>query len=144
MSYPWYSPCARQTSVVIRIEWIVLFSSPFKFSHSIDPSLFHETVSMFIKQGQINGSMKAGSFIPQRYEDQKNDTVVNFLRSNQYVTKKLLKDNRVEIFVLSHVDYFSCWVLLKARLFQKTNGAWFIMDKRGFNGRSGDNHYRAV
>lgn len=63
---------------------------------------------MFIKQGQINGSMKAGSFIPQRYEDQKNDTVVNFLRSNQYVTKKLLKDNRVEIFVLSHVDYFSC------------------------------------
>ena len=45
-------------------------------SYSIDASLFQETVSTFIKQGQIHGSIKAGSFIPQRYEDQKNDAVV--------------------------------------------------------------------
>ncbi len=98
-------------------------------SYSIDASLFQETVSTFIKQGQIHGSIKAGSFIPQRYEDQKNDAVVNFLRSNQYVTKKLLKDNRVDIFVVSHVDHITYRVLHKARLFEEIDGIGFLVDK---------------
>ena len=101
----------------------------FHSSYSIDASLFHETVSTFIKQGQIHGSIKAGSFIPQRYEDQKNDAVVNFLRSNQYVTKKLLKDNRVDIFVVSYIDHIAYRVLHKTRLFEEIDGTGFLVDK---------------
>ena len=64
-------------------------------SHSIDLGLLQETITSLIKQNKIQGSVKAGSFIPQIYEDKKNNAVSNFLRDNQYITKKLLKDNRV-------------------------------------------------
>ncbi|KNB42560.1 E3 UFM1-protein ligase 1 [Blastocystis sp. subtype 4] len=96
--------CIR--GILLAIDKPALLSELSDF-YSIDASLFQETVSTFIKQGQIHGSIKAGSFIPQRYEDQKNDAVVNFLRSNQYVTKKLLKDNRVDIFITSPIEYFT-------------------------------------
>lgn len=65
------------------------------FSHHIDNSLLQETLSSMIKVKKIHGSVKAGSFIPQLYEDRKSNAVVSFLRDNQYITKKLLKDNRV-------------------------------------------------
>ena len=64
-------------------------------SHSIDLGLLQETITSLIKQNKIQGSVKAGSFIPQIYEDKKNNAVSHFLRDNQYITKKLLKDNRV-------------------------------------------------
>lgn len=98
-------------------------------SYSIEASLFHETVSTFIKQGLIHGSIKGGSFIPQRYEDQKNDAVVNFLRSNQFVTKKLLKDNRVDILMVSHIDNVTCGIFLETRLFEEIDGIRFFVDK---------------
>lgn len=66
------------------------------YSHHIDIALLQDAVSTLVKSKMIQGSVKSGSFIPQIYEDRKSNAVVSFLRDNQYITKKLLKDNRVK------------------------------------------------
>ena len=64
-----------------------------------------ESATSLIKNHRVGGIVRAGQFIPQHYEDQKKDAVMSFMRSNQYVTKKMLKDNKVGV----NNIFFQCY-----------------------------------
>lgn len=40
-------------------------------SYSFDGNFLQETIQSLIKSGRVAGSIKAGSFVPSRYESQK-------------------------------------------------------------------------
>ncbi|KAK8826788.1 hypothetical protein WA556_004377 [Blastocystis sp. ATCC 50177/Nand II] len=64
-------------------------------SYAISNSLLSETAAALIKSHRLLGRVQGGSFIPQHYENEKNDAVVVHMKENQYITKEELRRNQI-------------------------------------------------
>lgn len=143
-SHSWHYVCDRESDSSHRTQRNVSLFLFLSYSYSIDSSLFQETVSLLLKSGLLWGSVKAGSFTPQRFEDQKSDAIVGFLRSNQFVPKKLLKEHHVRNLPDFHLDFLSFRLLLQTRLFGETSRTRFYLDQCHFDRRSVRNDNRVM